>query len=304
MQEELMQNAVRAMTEKRFRGHKTLKGKINPRYRANLERDFVRTITGYTELVGKVWKKYTPVINEALKRQEAELNGYRADKQEKPLYQIINDVFDAMSIELDKRITDYNLAAKIGKIADLTKKLSIADWKLMCHATLGIDLFEDYYNGRFFEDIIPQWVYQNVDLIKTIPKDTLQKMRTTVENGFYTGARHESVAAEIEKDYRTSKSHAKFIARDQMAKLNGTILQKQQRDAGVTHYIWVTCDDQRVRDSHKHLNGKMFSWDDPPIVDEKTGRRCHPMQDYQCRCTAKPVFNIETLNLPIKGVNG
>ena len=54
-----------------------------------------------------------------------------------------------------------------------------------------------------------------------------------------------------------------------------------------------------MRDSHRHLNGKRFSWNDPPVVDARTGRRCHPGQDYQCRCVALPVFDLETLDLPI-----
>ena len=309
MQNILMQYATQDAVKKRFRGHKALQSKITPRYRANLERDFLRVIEGYIGLAKKTWKKYSPVINEALKKQEMYAQGYRTDarKDEKPLYMILNDTFDAMQEDLIKRIGIYDLTSKIERVAALTTKLSIEDWKRMCQATLGIDLLTDYYSGEFFAEIIPQWVDLNVNLIVTIPKDTLAAMNTIVEQGFYSGARHETIAKEIEHTYNVNKSHAKFIARDQLAKLNGDINRKQQSDAGVTRYIWCTVGDQRVRDSHKKLNGKVFSWDNPPIVDEKTGRRCHPMQDYQCRCVAKPVFDIDTINLPMangKGVNG
>lgn len=57
--------------------------------------------------------------------------------------------------------------------------------------------------------------------------------------------------------------------------------------------------------SAKALNHKRFRWDNPPVVDEKTGRRCHPGKDYQCRCCALPVFNIKTVDLPVtKGGDG
>ncbi|MDR1706162.1 MAG: hypothetical protein LBS19_15970 [Clostridiales bacterium] len=49
------------------------------------------------------------------------------------------------------------------------------------------------------------------------------------------------------------------------------------------------------------LNGKKFSWSDPPVVDGRSGRRCHPGQDYQCRCAALPVFNLPELDLPWDG---
>ena len=75
--------------------------------------------------------------------------------------------------------------------------------------------------------------------------------------------------------------------------------QELMRDAGVEEYIWSTSGDSRVRESHKKLNGKRFRWDDPPVVDEKTGRRCHPGEDYECRCVALAVFDFDTIDLPI-----
>ena len=62
-------------------------------------------------------------------------------------------------------------------------------------------------------------------------------------------------------------------------------------------YVWSTSQDSRVRDSHRRLNRKKFRWDDPPVVDPKTGRRCHPGEDYGCRCVALPVFNLN-ITLP------
>lgn len=75
------------------------------------------------------------------------------------------------------------------------------------------------------------------------------------------------------------------------------VYDKQQQDAGVQEYIWSDSGDSRVRSGHHRLNGKKFRWDDPPVVDERTGRRCHPGEDFQCRCVAIPVFDIDTLDL-------
>ena len=35
----------------------------------------------------------------------------------------------------------------------------------------------------------------------------------------------------------------------------------------------------------------------PPTNSD--GRSCHPGEDYQCRCIGRPVFNKNTLNLPV-----
>ena len=158
-------------------------------------------------------------------------------------------------------------------------KLSIKDWKRMVKATLGIDLLEDYYNGDFYKRALEDWTRQNVELIKTIPHQNLSRMREIALDGYRNGTTTTRIVKAIKKEYGTGRSHARLIARDQISKLNSEITQKQQRDAGVEEYIWSDSGDGRVRSGHHRLNGKKFRWDDPPVVDEKTGRRCHPGQD-------------------------
>lgn len=67
--------------------------------------------------------------------------------------------------------------------------------------------------------------------------------------------------------------------------------------AGVSKYEWSGVMDRRERKSHRELEGKIISWDNPPDVGN--GRKCHPGQDYQCRCCAIPVFDIDNLDLPV-----
>ena len=122
---------------------------------------------------------------------------------------------------------------------------------------------------------------------------------------WFWGMKNADETGLIQRTYSVDRRHAQLLARDQIAKLNGDITQQQQQDAGVVEYVWSTSGDSRVRPSHAALNHKRFRWDDPPVVDEKTGRRCHPGKDYQCRCCALPVFNIKTVDLPVtKGGDG
>jgi Phage Mu protein F like protein len=48
-----------------------------------------------------------------------------------------------------------------------------------------------------------------------------------------------------------------------------------------THYFWRTRGDNKVRAAHAANNGRIFSWDNPPV----TG---HPGEDFGCRCWAEP----------------
>jgi len=98
-----------------------------------------------------------------------------------------------------------------------------------------------------------------------------------------TGKRWEELKASLLERGSVSESRAELIARDQTLKLNGAITKANQQAAGVDKYVWSTSRDERVRDTHAELDGKVFSWAAPP----KPG---HPGQDYQCRCIAVPLL--------------
>jgi hypothetical protein len=50
--------------------------------------------------------------------------------------------------------------------------------------------------------------------------------------------------------------------------------------AGITHYIWRTMQDEDVRESHAAMEGQIFAFDAPPIVDE--GGSYNPGGVYNC----------------------
>lgn len=56
-------------------------------------------------------------------------------------------------------------------------------------------------------------------------------------------------------------------------------------------YIWRVApgDLAQTRPEHRRLNGRKFRWDDPPVVNPRTGERGHPGADKHCRCYAEPV---------------
>ena len=181
---------------------------------------------------------------------------------------------------------------------NLTKRLSTEDWKREVSRTLGINILDDYYSGEFYREQLKLWADENASLISTLPEEVLGEMQAIVEDGFLNGRSNRDIVKEIQERFNVSRNKARFYAVDQLAKLNASITQQQQTECGVEEYIWSSSKDQRVRERHAQLDGTKHRWDTPPIVDEKTGRRAHPGEDYRCRCVALPVFNIETLNIP------
>lgn len=298
--------AVQEQVKPKFRGRRHLKSKVVTHYPASVEREYCSITNAYMVMLNKIIAKHLP---EARKAITQERHGTRYDAAHS-VPQTIADVFNAIRREFNRAATRFNLSRRLNAIAALTQKLSISRWKRVIHKTLGIDLLDDYYKGEFMGNALEMWVQKNVDLISTIPKNTLDKMQNIVLDGYRNGTLSRDIGKQIQEAYGISKRHAQFIARDQTAKLNADITRAQQKDAGVKDYEWSTSGDERVRGnpnglwpkgSHFELNKTRQSWDSPPIVDKRTGRRGHPGEDYRCRCVALPIFDIQGLDLPWGG---
>ena len=298
MDEELMRNMTMERTRKKFGSHEVLNGKYSPRIPASAEREYVRICNAYMRILKEELEKQLPAIKTVYQKElESDLAEKRRNDSVTGLLLSIIAVFNSIKNSLVIRLGSFGLEKKLKNVSTLTRKQTTKEWERMIRKTLGIDIREDYYLGSFYQDQLQKWVSDNVDLIKTIPEDTLDKMRQIIYDGYVNGTPTTKLVKEIQQSYQVGKRHAGLIARDQIAKLNGQIQQAQQQDAGITSYRWNTSGDQRVRKSHRDLDGKIFHWDDPP--ENSDGRKCHPGQDYNCRCVAIPVFDRNRLNLPL-----
>jgi len=133
---------------------------------------------------------------------------------------------------------------------------------------------------------------RNVNLIRTAGRDALRRIERTLNAN--AGLHVAGLRKKLQSEFNVSKSRAQLWARDQTLKLYSNVNQARQRGAGIKQYVWTTSQDERVRDGsagpldHVSLEGRVFSWDDPPDVGD--GRHLHPGEDYQCRCTATPIL--------------
>jgi SPP1 gp7 family putative phage head morphogenesis protein len=146
-----------------------------------------------------------------------------------------------------------------------------------------------------------EWVDRNTSLIR-LEQRARQEVARIVDAPIREGVRVEEIRDRIQARMNVVRSRAELIARDQTLKLYGQIQEERQTQAGIEEYTWSTSLDERVRGNpsgiypkshgnHWKLEGRTFRWDDPPVVDEKTGRKEHPGGDFQCRCAAIPVLS-------------
>ena len=132
---------------------------------------------------------------------------------------------------------------------------------------------------------------ENMNLyIKGWTQESIMRLRKRIQKNAFQGYRASSFIKEIEHDFMMSHAKAKFIARQETSLLMSQFREERYKSVGVEKYRWSTSLDQRVRTMHKRLHGQIFTWDNPPIVDEK-GHRAHPGQDFGCRCIAIPVID-------------
>lgn len=277
----------------KFRGKKILNSKYRYISTKSAEREYYRFIKKIMKSIKKSIQRKIPGIKVIYKKC---LNS----KSDNEFLQYLSDVRSLIENEVYKNIDSTTLYKDVDKLSKLTMKFTVKDWTKACKETLGVDIREDYYLGSFYKKNINDWVKSNVDLIKTIPSEYINDVYDLIYKGYSSGKLISEVSKDIEHLNVVNANRAKFIARDQIAKLNADIQKAQQLDSGIKEYIWLTAKDERVRQSHKELDGKRCKWDKPP--ENSDGRACHPGEDYGCRCIAIPVFEKGKTSLPVDGI--
>lgn len=157
--------------------------------------------------------------------------------------------------------------------------------------TFGIDI---YGNDEQLQTAIQASVFDNVRLIRTIPEQYLNQVENIVVTNARAGNRSSTIVSQLSEEFGVSQRRARFIARDQTAKVNGAVTQKRIEAAGFEMFQWVTSDDERVRDRHDDIANKIteygpgvYRYDNPPLSDR--GTPILPGVDYGCRCGQRPI---------------
>lgn len=134
------------------------------------------------------------------------------------------------------------------------------------------------------------WTRRNANLIQVAPR-VQRAVQEALAQPLERGVRVEEIKARLVEQFNFEERRAQLIARDQTLKLAGQLQEARQTQAGITRYVWTTSDDERVRPDHADLDGTVQEWATPPVVDQRTGRRGHPGDDFQCRCNADPILD-------------
>ncbi len=132
---------------------------------------------------------------------------------------------------------------------------------------------------------------ENLNLyITRFVQEEIPELRRRVQENAFAGGRADRMARIIETSYGVSKRKAAFLAEQETSLLVSKFREQRYREIGSPSYTWSTSRDERVRPDHRALDGKIFSFDSPPITNRSTGARNNPGEDFRCRCVAIPVL--------------
>ena len=256
--------------------------KVKIQYPMSLEREYARELIKYTRKVRDICKQHIPAMVDA-----AMWNAIHAD-----------DWTEEQTEEIDKDITAEEEAAIMAIILAMFNRVKTFNRRQQ------ENIFRSIFGSRpkeiskeDYEKIRQIWVNQNIELIHSIDRRTLESIRYALsENIIRTVDRKiliEELTESIMHMAEVNEKRAALIACDQVGKLNSQLAQLEQINQGVDSYIWVTMRDSRVRPAHREREGKRFYWDSPPSGG-------HPGWAIRCRCTSLGCYDTDKIGLQPK----
>lgn len=147
--------------------------------------------------------------------------------------------------------------------------------------------------------IADEWENNFKLYIKDFTQEETTKLRKNLKKAVFAGNRYEAAISTIQKSYGVSASKAKFLARQETSLLMTTYKEARYTDSGIEEYRWGCVHKPKdkspsqhipgnVRYYHGLLDGRIFRFSQPPVVDQH-GNRKNPGADYNCRCFARPI---------------
>lgn len=130
---------------------------------------------------------------------------------------------------------------------------------------------EDYtYNLKYW---VKKWEAKNI-----------VKMRQDVIDMVQKGKRVPEIKEYFEKRWKIAGDKAKFLAVNESNLAGSVIKATNYQELGCNSFVWGRSSSKEKRKLHEEYYDKTFTFDNPPIIDEKLGIRGLPRQIWNCSC--------------------
>lgn len=170
------------------------------------------------------------------------------------------------------------LAAEFAKRTTTAQRIQLGK---QTKAALGVDVFG---SDERIPALVDAFINSNVGYISNLTDEMAGRVEKQTLLAVQTATPWSEFAKTLDEQFDFGETRARIIARDQLGKLYGQTNAARQRDLGVSHFIWRTSEDERVRPEHEALDGRRFAYSDPPSEGL-------PGEPVLCRCSAEPDFS-------------
>lgn len=135
-------------------------------------------------------------------------------------------------------------------------------------------------------------IAENVALIKSIETQYHTQIEGAVMRSLQPGGRGLADVTEALQKYEgITDRRRNLIAKDQTRKIQASISIERAKSAGIKKFKWLhSRGGSEPRADHVAMSGNVYSYDDPPVIDRRTGERGYPGQAINCRCQMVPVI--------------
>lgn len=264
------------------RGIKYKIGKVAvPGYPIGAERTYAKNLREMVAYLNKL-------IEERLFTQLGHIIGQAKAERMDAYTDTLDEITQTIKVEFGNKYTEDEIRRLASNSANEISNFNRNQLTRILSNSLGVDIF---LSEPYLQTTLDAYVKDNVALISSIPTDQLSEVEQTVKRAIRSGQSVKDTEKLIKERWSDAlkdkpKNRAELIARDQSGKLFGELNHIRQTELGIDEYIWRGVKDDRERETHRRNEGKKIKWSEPP----DTG---HPGEDYQCRCVAQPVIDIE-----------
>ena len=153
-------------------------------------------------------------------------------------------------------------------------------------------------------------VERNAELIRSVPWDVAEGITRYTQEQATKGIRAAAMEPEIRRMApELASSRIRLIARTEVSKASTALTRARSEELDLPAYVWRTSKDARVRSSHRHMDGVICFWDDPPSPEALIGIKSS-LGRYTCgdapndRCFPEPILRLGQITFPAKVYRG
>ena len=208
----------------------------------------------------------------------------------------INEFLQYLEMNLDQIVESILFNNEVGTVltdvkGKLHKNINVIEVDL---SEADIENIHNTINNNFKiseKDIEKNFANSMQGYVKDFLLKRVPEIRRKVQQAILDGYREIDVQKMLENEYGIMERKAKFLAQNETSIMLAQIKKVHYSAMGFDSFMWHTILDARERPWHRKLNGTIHRFDNPPVIDERTGQRGLPGETYNCRCDMTPIMS-------------